>query len=441
MQDPRTRSTARVRRARIRVASGPEQGRLLEIKGDVPLVIGSQAPVDLHLSDPKVSRRHAQVKRAPGGWVLEDLGSTNGTYLEDLRIGSIYLGEGVVFRVGQTDIAFEGPEEEVSLAPASGEPGEFVASSPAMRELVAAVRQFAPTDLSVIIEGETGAGKEVVARALHRQSRRSTRPLVVVDCGALHEELTESELFGHERGAFTGAVEARAGAFESADGGTLFLDEIGELPLTLQPKLLRALETREVRRLGSNKVKTVDVRVLAATNRDLPAEISVRAFRADLFFRLSEVRLRIAPLRERPQDLVPLAEGFAREVDPSATFTPDAVEVLRDRSWPGNVRELRNIVRRATVAARGKPIAPEHLAPADLSAVPGAEAGPAIAVDMGLPIVESRETLLAAFNRLYLQTLMERHGGDLEAVARHAGVALNSIHRLLRKAGLKVPNP
>ncbi len=407
--------------------------------GESGVVIGSQEPADLVLSDPKVSRRHAEVRRCPGGFLLRDLESTNGTYLGDVRVQSVFLGEGSVLRVGQTEIAFEGPEEEVAIVPVGdGDPLGFVARSAAMRELVGAIRQFAPTDLSVVVEGETGVGKEVVARALHQLSKRVDRPLVVVDCGALHEELTESELFGHERGAFTGAVEARSGAFENADGGTIFLDEIGELPLTLQPKLLRALETGEVRRLGSNKMRTVDVRVIAATNRDLPSEVSVRAFRADLFFRLSEVRLRIAPLRERPEDLLPLAQRFSNEIEARAAFLPEAVEVLRGRTWPGNVRELRNIVRRAAVAAKGRAIGPEHLAPADVGTLPGSETGPAVAIDMGLPIVEARETMLTAFNRLYLKSLLDRYGGDLEAIARHAGVAVNSVHRLLRKAGFKV---
>jgi len=437
LQDPGARSTALVRRVRLRVVAGPDEGTSVEVP-DTGVLIGSRAPAELVLSDSNASRRHAEVRRGPNGWVLTDLGSTNGTWIEDLRIEAAYLREGGLFRVGHTTIAFEGREEGVRLRPAPSDAAlGVVAASPAMCEVVAAVRQFAPTDLSVVLEGETGVGKEVLARALHRLSHRSAKPCVVVDCGALHEDLTESELFGHERGAFTGAVEARAGAFEEADGGTLFLDEIGELPLSLQPKLLRALEAREVRRLGSNRIRSVDVRVIAATNRDLPAEVAARTFRADLFFRLSEVRVRIPPLRERPDDIVPLAQAFVGEVSAEARFTPEALEVLGRRSWPGNARELGNVVRRAAVAARGAPIGPEHLAPADLVSLPGKGGGPTLSVDVDLPIVEAREAVLAAFNRLYLQALLARFGDDLASVAKHAGVHPNSVHRLLRNAGFK----
>jgi DNA-binding NtrC family response regulator len=302
-----------------------------------------------------------------------------------------------------------------------------------MQELTRAIAMFAPTELSVVIEGETGSGKEVAARALHRLGRRAQKPLTVVDCGALQENLVESELFGHERGAFTGAVDARAGAFESADGGTIFLDEVGELPLALQPKLLRALEAREVRRLGANKSRTVDVRVIAATNRDLPAEVMAGRFRSDLFFRLSEVRLRVPPLRERADDLVPLAKAFAESAVPDATIGPEAMQVLRGRRWPGNVRELANVLRRAAITSKGR-IGPEHLAPPDFA---GHALGPAVHIDTFVPIGESRDALLGEFHRLYLEALCERFDGDLHAVADAAGIHLNSVHRLLRQTGVK----
>jgi transcriptional regulator with GAF, ATPase, and Fis domain len=427
----------RVRRPRLRILGGPQQGEVVDID-DRGVVIGTQPPADLLLTDGRASRRHAEIRRAPSGFVLHDLGSTNGTYLADLRIGSVYLGEGCVFRIGETEISFEDPEVALSLTPdARAAPLDMVAVSAKMRELVAAVRTFGPTDLSVIVEGETGVGKEVVARAIHELSRRAARPLVVVDCGALQEQLTESELFGHERGAFTGAVEARAGAFETADGGTIFLDEIGELPLSLQPKLLRALEAREIRRLGSNRTRTTDVRVIAATHRDLPEEVAGRTFRADLFFRLSEVRLKVPALRERPEDILPLAERFARESDPALRFDRSAAEELGIRSWPGNARELRNTVRRAAVVAQGGTIRAAHIAPVDFPGDAGRPSGPSVDVDVGLPIVDARDGVLASFHRVYLQALLDRYGGDMGAMARHAGIELNSVHRLLRKAGLK----
>jgi DNA-binding NtrC family response regulator len=425
--EPRT--TARVRRARLRIVSGPDAGKSVPVP-DGGIVLGQEA--DVVLADKSVSRRHAEIRRARGGFVLVDLDSTNGTYVEDVKIGSASLGSGTRFRVGHTEIVFEADEEGLELpeAPPARAVG-FVAESPAMRRLAAAVDRFSGSDLTILLEGETGAGKEVVARAIHRLGGRAEGPFVVVDCGALAENLVESELFGHEKGAFTGAHETRTGAFEEADGGTIFLDEIGELPHGLQPKLLRALEAREVRRLGSNKVKSVDVRVIAATNRDLPVEIEEKRFRSDLFFRLSEVRLRIPPLRERPMDVVPLARMFALEVDAGATLRPEAIEALCARSWPGNVRELGNVVRRAVVEAAGRPVDASHIAPPDLRG--GSAPGLAVRVDPDLPFEQAKEAVLAEFRRTYLEALVERYAGDLHAVARHTGLHLHSLHRLLRK--------
>ncbi len=415
---------------------GSEGGRTIRLEEET-VVIGSKPPADLVIADPGISRRHAEVRRAPSGWVLADLGSTNGTFIGAVRVEAVTLADGTVLRVGSTEIAFEAREEGVALDPAPpGERHGAVAVSRPMRELLAAIERFAPTDLSVVLEGETGAGKEVCARALHAASRRARAPLVVVDCGALSESLVESELFGHERGAFTGAVAARAGAFEEADGGTIFLDEIGELLPALQPKLLRAIEAREVRRLGSNKVRRVDVRVVAATNRDLAAEVGAQRFRADLFFRLSEVRLRVPPLRERRDDVLPIASAIAREMDPGASLSPEAIAALEAREWPGNVRELANVVRRAVVAAAGVPVRPEHLGPADLPTLPE-DAGPKLSIDLRLPLAEARDRVLADFHRLYLQGLVDRIGSDPRALARHAGVHEKSIFRLLRNAGIK----
>jgi DNA-binding NtrC family response regulator len=362
--------------------------------------------------------------------MLTDLGSTNGTFVGDRRAVSVYLGAGDVVRVGHTAIAFESSDEEVVLDPAG--PGDdlgVVGRSAPMQAFVAALRRFAPTDLSIVLEGETGAGKEVAARAIHRLGGRAAAPLVVVDCGALQANLVESELFGHERGAFTGAVDARVGAFESADGGTIFLDEVGEIPLSLQPKLLRVLEAREVKRLGANRVRPVDVRVVAATNRDLGAEVSAGRFREDLFFRLSEVRLRVPPLRERPEDVEPLARHFARAVDPEADLLPTAITELRARPWRGNVRELANVVRRAVVLAAGSAVAPEHLA---APALPDAASSPTIPVDVSRPVVAARDAVVDAFHRVYFDALLARYDGDMDAVAQHAGIHVQSVRRLLR---------
>jgi DNA-binding NtrC family response regulator len=298
------------------------------------------------------------------------------------------------------------------------------------------------TDLSVIIIGETGTGKELVARALHDHGSRAGKPFVVVDCGAVSENLIESELFGHERGAFTGADRARAGAFELAHTGTIFLDEIGELPTELQPKLLRALERREVKRLGAPRPIEVDVRVLAATNRDLRAEVARGTFREDLYYRLAEVAVALPPLRDRREDIPVIAERFLAETAARAgagagRITPAALQALQQRDWPGNVRELRNVLRRAAVLARADVIEPEDLPEATATAPPQGPTTDVTGLE-GLPIKEARERWNEPLEREYLIRLIKRTGGDLESASTLAGLHRKSLERLLRQHGLRV---
>ena len=313
----------------------------------------------------------------------------------------------------------------------SGKYGELRFASEPMKEAVARLAKIAPTDLSCLVMGETGTGKELAARALHEHSERKSMPFVVVDCGAVQRNLIESELFGHERGAFTGAERARAGAFETANGGTVFLDEIGELPLDLQPKLLRVLERGEIKRLGASRRITVDVRVVAATHRDLVAMIDAETFREDLFYRAAEVTVTLPALRDRQGGAAFLAKHFIE--GSGRKLTVDAEAALNARSWPGNVRELRNVLRRATVMSEGPIDASFLVAPR----APTDVASDAVPLSDHLPLKEAREIWLMPLERRYLEAVLTRYDGELVASATHVGVHKKSLERLLRKHALK----
>jgi DNA-binding NtrC family response regulator len=302
----------------------------------------------------------------------------------------------------------------------------LVALSPAMHDVLDLVERVAPTDATLLIRGESGTGKEVIAKAVHHASRRAERPFVAVNCGAVPEPLLESELFGFTRGAFTGAVASKRGLFEEAHGGTLFLDEIAEMPAALQVKLLRALQSGEIRRLGATQVATIDVRVIAATNRDLAAMISGGSFREDLFYRLNVIEVTLPPLRERREDIPALAEHFAAR---SATrlgrdlrLTPETVERLLRYPWPGNVRELENAMERAVVLARGRALTPEDLPP---HIAVGLHLGPS-------PALPRQTTLAAAERDLILQTL-ERFGRNHSAAAEALGIGRTTLWRKLKE--------
>jgi DNA-binding NtrC family response regulator len=305
----------------------------------------------------------------------------------------------------------------------------FVAEGPAMRRTVALARQAAEAPTTILLLGESGTGKEVLARAIVRWSPRRDRPFVVVNCAALPEPLLESELFGHVKGAFTGALAHRKGLFEEADGGTLFLDEVGDLPLTTQAKLLRVLEDGEVRRLGSNRPTRVEVRILAATNRDLEAEVRAGRFRADLFFRLHVVALRLPPLRERPEDLPVLVEHLlahhARETKRGQKhLTPAALAGLRRYPWPGNVRELSNVLERAVLLSAGPEITPEDLAlPLGEAGEPGVEGG----LLRRASAQAEREAILQA---------LEATGGNVTRAAERLGLSRRGLQLMMRRHGL-----
>ncbi|MBL8937604.1 MAG: sigma-54-dependent Fis family transcriptional regulator, partial [Archangium sp.] len=311
----------------------------------------------------------------------------------------------------------------------------LVGGSAVMRRLFGLIEKLAPSETPVLLLGETGTGKEGLARALHQRSTRRKAPFVVVDCGAVAPQLVESELFGHVRGAFSGAIADRAGAFVEAEGGTLFLDEIGELPLELQPRLLRALEARQVKRLGEDRPRAVDVRVIAATHRSLQAEVQAGRFRRDLYFRLAVAALRVPPLRERRDDLPQLVRALLVQLGrESFELSADLVARLASYDWPGNVRELRNVVARAVVSDE---VSLEHVlnpAPASAPAAPALVPPPPA---LEVPFKEAKERIVERFTREYLTALEHKHGGNVTQMAKASGLARTYLHDLLAKHGLR----
>jgi transcriptional regulator with GAF, ATPase, and Fis domain len=396
-------------------------------------VIGSASGVDLLVREPTVSRLHAELDpRASGLW-LRDLGSRNGSFIDGVRVESACVPDrGRILLGGLEMTVHYGPQPSPVALWGEARFGPLLGASTPMRELFARLSRMASSDATVLIHGETGTGKELVARALHEASPRAQGPFVIVDCGALPENLLDAELFGHSRGAFTGAVGARSGAFEAAHGGTLFLDEIGELPLPLQPKLLRVLEARTVRRLGENEPRPVDVRFVSATHRDLRTMVNARAFREDLYFRLAVLPVTLPPLRERISDITLLAESF---LPPGAggLLTPALITELESRPWLGNVRELRNFVDRLTTLGEGEALAitPQGGVGADPEPPPARHLLPS--EWLTLPLREARERCLSQMEQGYIEALLDRHDHNVSAAAQAAGVDRTHLHRLVRK--------
>src|SRR5215831_6486436 len=358
-----------VRGFELSVEAGPDQGRSVR-PGKRSVLLGTQPSCDLALTDPHVSRLHCRIDVEERAYVLRDLGSTNGTLLHGVRVREAYLADGAIIEIGSTRVKLRLLEQAFDIPLSEEDAFEgLIGRSVAMRELYATLARVAPTEAPVVVEGETGAGKELVARAIHARSRRAAKPFCVFDCGAVPPTLIESELFGHEKGAFTGAGERRAGVFERATGGTVMLDELGELAPELQPKLLRVLDSGEVTRVGGTSPITVDVRVIAATNRDLDRLLGEGTFRADLYYRLAVIRVLVPPLRERREDVPLLAAHFARHLiyaGPRADGLRGGAletifEFLSAHDWPGNVRELRNVVERAVILADPKLLGGEPL--------------------------------------------------------------------------------
>jgi DNA-binding NtrC family response regulator len=437
---------------RLIVVSGPDRGLEKEVES-TRIVVGTSPNADLQLSDRTVSRMHCEIAVRDERYVIKDLDSTNGTEVNGTPVVEAILSPGSRVRLGDTEILFE-PKKKWERVPdaATDHFGEMYGSSAVMRNVFAMLAKVAKTDLSAILVGETGTGKELAARAVHEYSARGHQPFVVVDCGAVSKNLIESELFGHEKGSFTGADRQRIGAFEQADKGTIFLDEIGELPIDLQPKLLRALERREVKRLGASRHIEVDVRVVAATHRNLAEMIKAGTFREDLYYRLAEVVVKLPPLRERREDIAVITQRIVEEHVRGGSIVraiaSDAMDLLMHRPWQGNVRELRNVLRRAIAMAPGDVIRPEDLALVGGERLTGpsapiaasapsdaAEPNPDVADE--LPIKDARERWIAPMEREYLVRLMKRCDGDLDRASQEAGVHRKSLERLLRQHGLR----
>jgi DNA-binding NtrC family response regulator len=426
------RRTVQIRCVRLEVVSGPDAGAGKEFSQSV-VRIGTHRSCDLVLSDRRVSRFQCEVSLEQSGYRVRDLDSTNGTFVAGLRVADAFVPPGSKIRVGQSELYLVplGSSVAVDLEEVDRFHG-LVGGSVAMRRLYAAIHKLAATDSTVLVSGETGTGKELVAEALHDGSRRRGGPLVVIDCGAVPGQLFEDELFGHERGAFTGASVATAGAFERAHGGTLFLDEIGELPLALQPKLLRAVESRRVRRIGGSQEIACDVRLIAATNRDLPVEVNRRSFRSDLYYRLAVAHLEVPPLRARREDIPALVEHFQSLLPESARrpLPAELIERFARHDWPGNVRELRNAVESASLAPSAPALEDRPSEPDRLPEF----------VDPDLPFREARRRLEDAFERRYLGALLERHDWNVSAVSRAARVDRMTIYKMLTRLGLTRPS-
>jgi DNA-binding NtrC family response regulator len=433
------RTRLRFRRCRLRVTGGPQDGR--EIVSDKERVaVGTHPASDLALDDATASRHHCEIRYTERGYHLVDLKSTNGTYLDGKRVEGAFLSGKATLTVGMTPIVFEPLDEEIDVEPESaGVLGGMVGHSLRMRQIFGLLRKIGPMDISVVIQGETGTGKELCARAIHDLGRRAGGPFVVIDCGAVPPTLIESELFGHEKGAFTGATALRIGAFERANGGTVFLDEIGELRIDLQPKLLRVLQSRQLSRVGGNKVIPVDVRVIAATNRDLAREMSAGRFREDLFFRLSVVGVQLPPLRQRVEDIPHIVQSVLDDPENvrqhgQKRLTSRALAVLVDYAWPGNVRELINVIQHALALADGTDIDVAQLPPYVLGQIPTTK----VPFKEHLPFKKAREELLSAFERDYLASTLKRCQGNMTRAAAETGLHRKSIERLARKYGLEV---
>ncbi len=441
------RATKRqLRRAKMVVVEGPDKGKELLMERE-RVTVGRSVICDLVLADKAVSGTHFEIVAHEKGFLVRDLDSTNGTYCGDLQIREVWIKPGTVIRVGQSHLRFE-PQKGIVDIELSGKERfhDLIGRSVRMREIFATLEKIAPTDLTVLVRGETGTGKELVARALHQASRRAAQPLVVQDCGAIPKDLIESTLFGHERGAFTGATERHRGSFEQADGGTIFLDEIGELGLDLQPKLLRVLENREIKRVGGDRQIPVNVRVVAATNRDLRQMVNEGTFREDLFYRLSVVQIELPSLRERPDDVPLLVEHFLADVtarrfpdgDKHLSVAPDAMRRLMAYPWPGNIRELKNTVERAGSLADGLELTVRDLMPSSQRtpspALPGGTAEQF--VDEGLPFKEAKQKVVDTFEAAYLKALLDKHGHNITRSAQAAGLTRYHLRELAKRFGI-----
>ena len=424
---------AEVRRFRLTIIAGEVEARAWESVTS-RCSIGSDPSNDLPIDDPTVSRFHCDLYVEDDQVRVIDLNSKNSTIVDGVRVHDAYLRNGALIQLGATTVRFTAGALTHRIPTSTRSTfGRLVGHSIAMRAVFALLERAAATPSTILLEGETGTGKGAAAEAVHGASGRASGPFVVVDCGAVPAALLESELFGHERGAFTSADVRRIGAFEEASGGTIFLDEIGELPLELQPKLLRVLENREIRRVGGNSHRAVDVWIVAATNRDLRAEVNAGRFRSDLYFRLAVLRIVLPPLRQRREDVVIIAHNILTrlEIDRGQIgqiLNVEYIAALERMAWPGNVRELRNALERRVAFADAEPD----------ESLPTVVAAGASAIEITESRYEAaRSQTLAAFERAFVASLLARHDGNVTKAAEAAGIGRVHFHRLMRRHGVR----
>ncbi len=403
-------------RAQISVIKGPDKGVVMPL-GLHTLIIGSASTSDLVLHDAAVSSRHARISIDRNRYVLRDLHSKNGVQIAGVAVFELPITGLTTFQIGTSTLQIKPLRGQESIE--LGQPRQLaalMAHSVKMRAVATTLERLAQNDITILLEGETGTGKEVAAHAIHEASARRGGPFVVFDCGAQTGDMAASELFGHVKGAFTGASDNRAGALAAAEGGTLLLDEVGELPLELQPLLLRALEGRETRAVGASKTSRHDVRILAATNRNLREEVRAGRFREDLLYRLAVATVRLPPLRERGEDVTRLAQHFANEQ--GTRLTPELLSLFQQHEWPGNVRELRHMVSRAAISTDPAFVAPD------------------LGVTM-LALPEARRLATEDFERDYLVKVLARAADNVTEAAKIAGVSRQMLTRLISKHGIR----
>jgi DNA-binding NtrC family response regulator len=417
-----------VRECRLTSIDGDRDGAVHTFAAD-RMVVGADPRADLTVADPTMSKFHCELRVVDGVCILRDLGSRNGTLVDRVPVIEAPLRSGALLTMGRTQLRFDvgSRDIEIPLSPRDHF-GRLRGGSIAMRAVYALLEAAATGTSSILLQGESGTGKDLAAESVHAESARRAGPFVVVDCGAVPANLLEVELFGHEPGAFTDAGSLRIGAFEAAAGGTLLLDEIGELALDLQPKLLRAIDRREIQRIGSSRRIQVDVRIIAVTNRDLKAEVNARRFRSDLYFRLAVLVVTMPPLRERTGDIPVLVRAILEslgDTDSPMARSLCGGELLPDllrHAWPGNVRELRNHVE-ACIVRQENALAPL--------------ASDEPTIDPALPLRAVRDRWIRHVERRYLEQLLLLHDDNVTAAARAAGVDRVHLHRLLSRAGLR----
>ncbi len=433
---PQTRIPPAVSR-RLVIVDGPDKGATFALDLNAPRILVGTSPVcEVRLTDPSVSRRHAALETIEGRLRVSDVNSTNATFIDDVAVVQAYLEDGETLRIGGTTLRLEvDPDAHPKpLADAEGF-GRMIGASRTMRRLYPQCERVAKARVPVILEGETGTGKEVLAESIHETSGIEG-PFVVFDCTTVSAQLVEAALFGHEKGAFTGATNERPGVFEQAHGGTLLIDEIGDLDLPLQAKLLRVVDRGELRRVGGTKSIKVDVRILAATRRNLDHEISAGRFRDDLFHRLAVARIELPPHRQRHRDITQLARKFAAEL--GGTLSEETLARFEDYAWPGNVRELRNAVARCVALGEETFTASSPPSSTDLepkSTASGSEDDWLDSIVRGdLPFVIARRRAIEEFERRYVMHVLDKHGGNVAQAARASGIALRYFHLVKARA-------